>query len=361
MKKVIIFGTGKAAETLIDILNDEVDIIAYADNNKEKWNHTFQNKLVIAPSRIQTYEFDYILIASQYESTIYNQLMELKVTKDKIFMFYQYIDNCYDYVESCIRATAYYSEKIETLVTGISYAQYGFLQMSDVYKRFAFNMANASQDLYYDYNLVKYCLENSNLKKVKEVLIGLSYYSFQYDMSLSSLKNKGSLYYKNLRLYHHNESIVEILDSLEISEKIAQQIIKLVRDGKPSINPVDINYIVNEEVGKQQSYIDCKKNYPKTVIENTQIFKDYLQLLKENNIKPVVVVFPASKYYTKHFLKRIEDEFHKIINEVSKEYEFQYIDYFKSDLFDDDDFRDVTHLNKKGAEKFIKILNDLIE
>lgn len=73
------------------------------------------------------------------------------------------------------------------------------------------------------------------------------------------------------------------------------------------------------------------------------------------------MIFPASKYYTKYFSERIENEFRSIINEIGKLYDFQYIDYFRSELFTDDDFVDVSHLNGDGAEKFTKILNNLIK
>lgn len=73
------------------------------------------------------------------------------------------------------------------------------------------------------------------------------------------------------------------------------------------------------------------------------------------------MIFPASKYYTKYFSERIENEFRSIINEIGKLYDFQYIDYFRPELFTDDDFVDVSHLNGDGAEKFTKILNNLIK
>ena len=62
-----------------------------------------------------------------------------------------------------------------------------------------------------------------------------------------------------------------------------------------------------------------------------------------------------------NFSERIENEFRSIINEIGKLYDFQYIDYFRSESFTDDDFGDVFHLNRDGAEKFTKILNNLIK
>ncbi|CDM68815.1 hypothetical protein CM240_1657 [Clostridium bornimense] len=73
------------------------------------------------------------------------------------------------------------------------------------------------------------------------------------------------------------------------------------------------------------------------------------------------MIFTVSKYYTKYFSERIENEFFSIINEIGKLYDFQYIDYFRSELFTDDDFVDVSHLNGDGATKFTKVLNSMIK
>ncbi|MGN2337482.1 hypothetical protein ACTFIN_05075 [Clostridium cagae] len=46
------------------------------------------------------------------------------------------------------------------------------------------------------------------------------------------------------------------------------------------------------------------------------------------------------------------------IHSFKKKYDFQYLDYFNSEAFTDQDFRDVTHLNQYGAEKFTTMLNN---
>ena len=77
-------------------------------------------------------------------------------------------------------------------------------------------------------------------------------------------------------------------------------------------------------------------------------------------MKPILVVFPTAKYYFEKFDKDIKDYFYQIINEVKNIYDFQFFDFFRSDLFDIEDFNDADHLNKKGAEKMTKLLDDLI-
>lgn len=58
---------------------------------------------------------------------------------------------------------------------------------------------------------------------------------------------------------------------------------------------VDIELILltqknNDENGKNQADLDFNKNYPNTVIENRNILKRYLEILKIYNVKSTLVV-----------------------------------------------------------------------
>lgn len=366
MVNILIFGTGKSAvilESGLDIKN--VNIVGYIDNNISKQGNLHNGKRIYNPNDINKLIYDYILIASQYNEEIYSQLIDLKVNKNNIFEFYPFFNimwNIYDW--NLKRFLNKYD--IEVICTGISYALNGFKE--DMCFKSAINFALGSQDLYYDYKIVKYLIENhkEKFKNIKCCLIGLSYYSFQYDLSLSAMKNKCLLYNNTLKDLHNYKIQERIKTCYENSNYIANKVFVRNENGSYSFHwgiAAKQNYNINniDIIGKNQADLDCNKDYPITVKENKQIFKEYLKLLKDNNIKPIVVVFPASKYYTKYFSKRIEDEFKDIIDKVSKECDFQYIDYFRSDLFNDDDFQDVSHLNSKGAEKFTNILNEIIE
>lgn len=362
MYKVLIFGTGKSSVVVKQMLNKQVNILAYIDNDKSKCNKNIDNVKIFSPQYIKDFNYDYIIIASQYNEEIYKQLINIGIEKHKIFQYYKFIDNYYNLYNYYINFFIEKTSEVEVLTTGISYASNGFNE--DICCKKAFKFSMGSQDIYYDYHTIKYLLSNYRNKtnNVRYVIIGLCYYSFQYDMSLSAMKDKVMLYYPVLKKSHNFNRIEDIYKECEINKSIADKILA-IRKGRyyegikiPTLNDYEDKW----STGKKQAERDCDKNYPQTVKENTQIFKDYLQLLKDYNMKPIVVVYPATKYYTKCFSKRIEDEFHSIIKKVKKEYDFQYIDYFRSDLFIDDDFVDVSHLNVTGSEKFTKILNEEI-
>lgn len=364
---LLIFGTGAGCNFLMNGLDmNKVNILAYLDNDPSKWGGFFREKKIVSPNEIESYLYDYIIIGSQYNESIYNQLLDMKVSKNKIFQFYKFFDMIYNPIKSCIDNYINSFEEVETIITGISYARAGIIENELIRK--AHNFTMYSQDLFYDYKIAKFILNRYKNNKMKYAIIGLCYYSFQYDMSLSSMKNRVILYYNILQDKHNYKdlSIEEFNEEYNISKGICDNILKKYENGSYKFswsNPSLIECSTEEIImnGKNQAQRDCNKDYPETVRENIQIFKDYLNLLKDHDIKPIVIVFPASKYYTENFSKRIEDEFHAILNKVKKEYDFQYIDYFRSDLFNDDEFSDVSHLNPKGAEKFTKMLNKEIK
>lgn len=363
MINILIFGTGKTSRFVKNALNSSVKILAYVDNNRDKWYKYKNNLCIISPKELEQYSYDFIIIASQYNDDIYNQLLSLRVDKNKIFQYYKFLDynwNNYKYNLECFLEK---NTNSEVILTGISYALKGF--NTKLCSKETYNLALGSQDIFYDYHTVKYLFEKFYHKtsKINWVIIGLSYYSFQYDMSLSSMKGRVNLYYDVLGERHNFDYVTDI-DEGDVNSVIADKIFKKSENDvfEFNWNSTTLNQYDNKlELGKWQAEKDCDKNYPNTVSENQAIFREYITFLKNHNIKPIIVVFPASKYYTKYFSDRIENEFHTIINKFKAEFKFQYIDYFRSDLFNDDDFEDVSHLNSKGAEKFTKILNEVIE
>ncbi len=365
MYNIIIFGTGSSCKIVESGLNTNTNIICYLDNNKKKWGKINNNREIKNPNEIKNMDYDYVVIASQYNNEIYTQLINLGVEESKILEFYMYFGLYYNHVAKRIYYMSTISEQVEAIATGISY----MVNAIDVkiLNHKTHSLANASQDLYYDYHTIKYILENfkDDYPKLKYLLIGLSYYSFEYDMSLSSMKTNVVLYYEAFKCKHHCTNVEELVNRRNKENIIGKNIFKF--DDKDMaifdwhIENTNIKNVINEEVGKRQALIDCNKNYPETVRENIEILKEYLQLLKENNIKPIIIVCPVSKYYSKYFDKRLKSEFYENINYIKKFYDFEVMDYFESDLFKDDDFYDVSHLNENGSRKFTKILNKQIK
>ncbi len=92
-KKVLIYGTGRTARELFDCMSEEkYNILAYIDSDVKKEYSKFKNKLVLAPDKIKYLEYDLVIIASVFFDEIYEILLQLGVSKNKIFSRFDIID-----------------------------------------------------------------------------------------------------------------------------------------------------------------------------------------------------------------------------------------------------------------------------
>lgn len=82
---IVIFGTGLSAEAFIKQINmDQTNIVAFLDNNKEKQGKLMKNLPIYSPLAVAQLHYDFIVIASQFVTEIYDQLVSLGVPNDKI-------------------------------------------------------------------------------------------------------------------------------------------------------------------------------------------------------------------------------------------------------------------------------------
>lgn len=84
MEKIIIFGTGEYCVRTKKDIKQRYEIIAFADNNKDKVGKYIDGIEIISPQKINEYSYDKIFIASQYKLEIATQLLDLEVPTDKI-------------------------------------------------------------------------------------------------------------------------------------------------------------------------------------------------------------------------------------------------------------------------------------
>ncbi|VDG69322.1 putative chemotaxis response regulator [Clostridium carnis] len=361
MYNILVFGTGNMSKAIEYIINKNVNIVAYIDNDKNKWSSN-----VFGPNNIKDFNYDFIVIASQYNNVIYNQLIDIGIDKNKILEYYYFFLMSNDELKYTISLYEKNINKYKSIITGLSYYKKGIVE-EELLKK-GINFAYDSQDLYYDYNIVKYILENYKTN-FEYCIIGLSYYSFEYDLSLSSIKDNVYMYYRILKKKHHFDLCDNIEERFQISKNIVDEIFDIIpsvrknsKYGTKYVRSEKINLSKKElfEIGKNQAKIDSNKNYPDTVKENIFILEKYLNLLIKNKIKPIIVIAPTTKYYYSYFPENMKNNFLEIINNLKSKYDFKYFDYFKSEAFTIEDFQDINHLNSEGSIKFTNILNKYI-
>lgn len=360
--KLVLFGTGSSSErihSLIDMKKNEV--IGYVDNDIKKQGQQILHKPIWSPSILCNKKFDFVIICSIYFNEIYNQLIDMKIEKNKIINVYQEIR----YNDVKLRLSEI-NKGVDMISTGMSYARYGIdnnsLNLNSI------NLAFNSQDIFYDYCLARFVLEEQKIS-IKYALISLSYFSFHFDLSRSKEKHlvtRYSLisetqrqvdYQKYNKFIKPNEESIPVLSFNLINDLFIDGFLHKFDFLKPcNKDPKKL-----QQGRKNLARIHSSKNFPDTVQENKDYLHNYIKLLLEKDIQPIFIIHPQPKDYREHFCSKMIYEFNTIINKFISQYNVKKIDLFSSDEFTNSDFFDLHHLNIEGAKKVSKIINRVLE
>lgn len=85
MDNVILFGASKLGEIAYIMLKDKYNIIKYCDNDKSKKGNKINDIEIININELNKYEFDKIIICSQYYKEISEQLIDLGIYNYEVF------------------------------------------------------------------------------------------------------------------------------------------------------------------------------------------------------------------------------------------------------------------------------------
>ncbi len=91
--KVIVWGTGTLAAKLWNrVPSLDMEIVAFADNDKTKQESNFRGIKVVAPEMLQEMSYDIIIICSHFWEEIWGQLVHgLHIEEEKISIYKDYI------------------------------------------------------------------------------------------------------------------------------------------------------------------------------------------------------------------------------------------------------------------------------
>lgn len=254
---------------------------------------------------------------------------------------------------------------VEVLVMGSSHANFGI--DPQYFGRPGFNMANTSQCLSQDYQLLlKYLPECNNLKLV---LVPISYFTLQTDLALSPEAWRCAYYsiYMGVNadasasgweLKNHSalalwEGPVGVLKNLKKAKKLR---INDFGYQAPEPNKQRVDEVINDSTGQQRvAYHDQIMN-PSVMELNLAALGQMAELLKNKNIRMVLLVTPVYQTYARHVAANNYEAMVKGIAEVSNRYGIKSYNYFYDKRFDIGDFWDNDHLNERGAKKLSLIL-----
>ncbi|MBX0359451.1 nucleoside-diphosphate sugar epimerase/dehydratase [Halobacillus sp. Nhm2S1] len=353
MNTIVLFGTGSSSDKVNHLINTETNrVVAYLDNDSKKQG-VFKNGVPIYhPSKLVVMKYDFVIICSIYYEDIEKQLLGMGINSQKIINLYRYV-RTNDVLFKLLEWER--SKNIKILITGMSYSRYGF--DTDTLKWNSINLSFNSQDLFYDYCMTRHVLDNSS-EGIKYALIGLAYFSFHFNLSLSKEKHLVERYaVLKWRGIKHNQT------KFIIGHERMRDL--FVDDFLNKFDQLDQNVSFDREKLKKEqkdlAKLHSSKDYPKTVKENKVHLHNLVKLLLSKNITPIFVIHPQAKPYREYFRKDMVDEFHQIVNDFKQKYKIEEVNLFSSQKFTQDDFYDVHHLNTRGAKKVSRILNDYLK
>ena len=87
----MVFGTGSGWRKIRKIFDyKKLAVEAFVDNDRAKTGKKLNGKRIISPEQMENYQYDYILIASQFYEEITRQLSDMKIPTEKIIPFYKF-------------------------------------------------------------------------------------------------------------------------------------------------------------------------------------------------------------------------------------------------------------------------------
>jgi len=272
-------------------------------------------------------------------------------------------------------------DSIQVIILGNSHANYGVDPKA--FELFTYNLANVSQSLYFDKRITLSLLPY--LKKIKYVLISIDYHSFYF--SSQPNRDKWSYYGNGIKYKNSNYLLANISPTLfGYTPKVSISLLKkrILNNLKYGNNIIDFDVengvnlkdlIVkgfisfeghNESLFTTKIYEERIKVFNNGILtskEKDEVLADlisFIDILLVNNVTPILFTSPTYKEYNKYHVKSILKENTKDIDDISKKYKLKYWDFMNSNMFERDDFYNADHLNKTGAYKFGRILNDSI-
>jgi len=257
--------------------------------------------------------------------------------------------------------------KCEVLILGNSISYCGI--DPDILTYSAFNLANNSQDIYYDQML--YSKYMDRLPKLKYVIVPVAFTSLFYllDQGIESWRASYYLRFFDIRkrqsrfdfkdisliaLYGINFSIHYLFNA-----DATNQVLGISSKGWMN-SPADFTF--NESVmaieGKRKYQEDVQFMDLNKINENLIYLNKIIEQSRKKNVITVLISFPMSRFYAgnlheKKYYSLMQD---KVIA-LSRNYGIKYYNYIYDKRFVDNDFSDVIHLNSMGAKKMSLILN----
>jgi len=280
----------------------------------------------------------------------------------------QFYHHFVDPLNSRIQYANTSKSKYKYIVLGSSHTKYGVSDSFDP----ILNLSSKGETFIYSYKVFKKL--NRKMTDQTIVIIPVSIFSFvwetkeQYNYRYFSafklydfIGVSTSEYFRNLLFgsLYNNKVLFGYICSMPKSKSLYNKNrLEYPRD-------LDLDRRIEVALPKVESHLtnlDYKERQDK-YIETRKILVSLLSLVKEHNARAILITTPQTYLYNNlvsaaDYKERIYDNIAKVRSQL--DFKVEYLDYSHYERFEDnlELFSDVDHLNKKGADKFTKILLD---
>ena len=252
---------------------------------------------------------------------------------------------------------------------GSSHGAYDFSYGNIISRGYScFNFANTSQSYNYDYAVLKefgHYMTNGSV-----LFIPVSYFSFNNEVTNSTEAEAMSIRYyhflspKNIPDYDPYVDIVTTrLPILSAGGDILQLFptLNATLTAHAANDGIDVEEFARRAQDRYSRHFDNKEEY--FMPERIEELYDIIDYCKENDITPVLITTPFSKYYADQVSQDFLQEFQATVNMVVNDTDVNYYDYSHDGRFYEnlEYFSDSDHLNETGAAYFTDILWDEVE
>lgn len=256
-------------------------------------------------------------------------------------------------------------EDIEVAHLGNSHGMYAFVY--DDMDKTTFSFAMPAQRLYYDYKLLEKYIDH--FAEDATLFIPVSYISFYLGYDNENFEEFNKMYYRILPFKDIKNVTIEdyikysLLPILTADSNIKYAFMEEDEDFEPAREYM--NYSISSEEMKAEGlaagkrHVEFIKEGQGNKEEFVQILDDIVALAVENNIKPVILTTPLTKYYNDNFSQDFKKDFTNTIELIAEKYpSAKYLDYSHDERFinSPEYFFDSGHLNLTGGKKFTNII-----
>jgi hypothetical protein len=265
------------------------------------------------------------------------------------------------------------ADSVEVLVLGASEATYGINPSYFSHK--GYNLADISQDLYFDSALV--CNYLAKMPKLKLVLIEVDYMIFDYSLTSNPIEDwRASYYYKywgiksdNWNAFDLNNYSLIWLYSRSVVKDLARKKFdtSFVKNMSPNgwmkyDTTVEKDNGISDEFAKKRIKVITSLMTKGNSQKAHNCAANLVRELAAKNIKVEFINIPVYSTYRKYCNPDTLANNTKFIKELCQKYGCYYTDYFADNRFTLADFHNNDHLNFRGAEKLSRLIDqDIIK